>query len=193
MGPTHIKGRVSHKDTKVGIFEHHPESVQHTKNRVNLVKVNLYFVIIFLFSHRWLCCCWQMVSGTKCSTSGPMSWERRIRSTPRLNRCLETKVGTEFLVDMHSRAAQITGPWQTHPTNSYRAAIWQTHWLSLAASLQSAFLSRQSIFKWQCDSVCFWISSPPTDAQMTFNKVLWGPFQVREYMWPWVVNCSKNK
>uniref|UniRef100_A0A8C9IRS8 Acyloxyacyl hydrolase n=1 Tax=Piliocolobus tephrosceles TaxID=591936 RepID=A0A8C9IRS8_9PRIM len=55
---------------------------------------------------RWLCCCLQIVSGRRCSSSGPKSWERRIHSTPRLNRCLETKAGTEPLRSMHPWGAQ---------------------------------------------------------------------------------------
>nr|XP_055203598.1 acyloxyacyl hydrolase isoform X1 [Gorilla gorilla gorilla] len=55
---------------------------------------------------RWLCCCWRIISGKRCSSSGPKSWERRIRSTPRLNRCLETKAGTEPLRSTHPWGAQ---------------------------------------------------------------------------------------
>ncbi|KAF5927684.1 hypothetical protein HPG69_000589 [Diceros bicornis minor] len=124
-------------------------------------------------TREWLRCCWQIASGRRCSSSGPRFWERRIHSTRRLNRCLETKGGTESLRDTHSwelREAQTLDP----------------HWQHICKVLFSHFRAHLN------DSVTL-CASPPIVRQITFNKVLWVPLQSKEYLHPLMSNCSKTE
>lgn len=156
-GPTHIKGRGKHKGTEVEITGDHPRVCPPCK-----CWYILYLVIIFLVlvSGRWLCCCWQRASGKRCSSSGPTSWERRTRSTRRSNSCLETKAGTKPL-DLHSWGALSS---RALGDRTPRTVVGLLHHrlggVYLAASLQSAFLSFRNVSEGQCDSACFWVSSP---------------------------------
>uniref|UniRef100_A0A2K5VJV1 Acyloxyacyl hydrolase n=1 Tax=Macaca fascicularis TaxID=9541 RepID=A0A2K5VJV1_MACFA len=95
---------------------------------------------------RWLCCCLRIVSGRRCSSSGPKSWERRIRSTPRLNRCLETKAGTEPFRSMHPWGAQGgRGMGKLIPQPCVGCYVTGPKGSPSAASLQNVFLSMKSI------------------------------------------------
>ncbi|XP_022438981.1 acyloxyacyl hydrolase isoform X3 [Delphinapterus leucas] len=107
---------------------------------------------------RWLYSCWQIASGRRCSSSGPRSWERRIHSTSRLSRCLETKGGTK------SSGTPAPGELRKAETwvNSFKKWLWERlcHKLtgpSSAASLQSAFLPFKSLVSLSSLPLChFW-------------------------------------